>query len=159
MVKNILLIGVAALIGYTLYRKGVSQYYKAQGWDWKLIRFDILKLTLSQLRAYVAIELKNTSDLSATVEQVKFDVFSNEVFIGQVSRPEPYTINANSAKQFDFVADINLRYTRNLFPTLLKALADKDLPLMFSGSFVVRQGVAKVKVPFEYNTTLKELYS
>ena len=87
MVKNILLIGVAALLGYTLYRKGVSQYYKAQGWDWKLIRFDILKLTLSQLRAYVAIELKNTSDLSATVEQVKFDVFSNEVFIGQVSLP------------------------------------------------------------------------
>ena len=159
MVKNILLIGVAAFLGYTLYRKGVSQYYKAQNWDWKLVRFDILKLTFSQLRAYIDIELKNTSDLSATVEQVVFDIYSNEVFIGQVSRPEPYTINANSAKNFDFVADIDLRMTRNLFPTLLKALADGDLPLLFIGSFVVRQGVAKVTVPFEYRTTLKELYS
>lgn len=159
MVKNILLIGVAAFLGYTIWRKGVKQYYKAQGWDWELKDFQVLNLSLSRLRAFVAIELKNTSSVVATVQDVEFDVYTNEVYLGRVSRPEPYTIPANSTKDFDFVADVNLQYTNAIFPTLVKALRELDLPLSFRGSFVVRQGVVAGKIPFEYDTTLKELYS
>ena len=159
MVKNILLIGVAAFLVYTIWRKGAKQYYKAQGWDWELKDFQVLNLSLSRLRAFVAIELKNTSSVVATVQDVEFDVYTNEVYLGRVSRPEPYTIPANSTKDFDFVADVNLQYTNAIFPTLVKALRELDLPLSFRGSFVVRQGVVAGKIPFEYDTTLKELYS
>ena len=159
MVKNILLVGVAAFIGYSLWRKGVKQYYKAQGWDWELKDFQILNLSLTRLRAFVAIELKNTSSVVATVQDIQFDVYTKDVYLGRVSRPEPYTIPANSTKDFDFVADVNLQYTEAIFPALVGALKDLDLPLRFAGSFVVRQGVVTGKIPFEYETTLKELYS
>lgn len=159
MVKNIIFIGIAALLGISLFKKAKGQFYKAQGWDWRLTRFEVLNLTFNQLRAYVGIDLKNTSDVSATVEQVEFDVLTDDIFLGSVERPEPLTIDGNATKNFDFVININLLVAQNLFPTILKALTDKDLPLTFVGSFVVRKAGVKFNVPFTYNTTIRELYS
>lgn len=158
--KQFFLLGIAGILGYGLFKKARIQYYKAQGWDWELRQFRIISVTTRYLRAYIELILKNTSDIPAVVKDVNVKAYSEGVYLGSGVRSAEHTVLGSGQNVFGFTADVDFSSVKSNAQALLRNVAEnKDLPITFTGSFKMKQGVLWINIPFEYETSAKTLYS
>ena len=130
----------ATIIGYLVYKKYVLA--KTISVFFKSIDFSSMSLLYPTIN--VVVQINNPTDITATIQNIKGDLYLNNVYIGNVIGITPTELFTGSNT---LRIPITLSYTG--VASLIKGLSTKGINLRFSGSILV--DLITLPLNFEYN--------
>lgn len=137
-------------------------FIKLKAWDFSYNGLTIKDVSFvgnkPKVSAEVSITLINKSDFVAKIKDINIQVFSKEVRLGSVERPEELTIKAKGSSEVKFLINFNsdglIDNWKLLAGTLLST---SNLPIDFVGQLKMNIAGIWTKVPIKYSTTGKDL--
>jgi LEA14-like dessication related protein len=130
----------ATIIVYLVYKKYVLA--KTISVFFKSIDFSSMSLLYPTIN--VVVQINNPTDITATIQNIKGDLYLNNVYIGNVIGITPTELFTGSNT---LRIPITLSYTG--VASLIKGLSTKGINLRFSGSILV--DLITLPLNFEYN--------
>ena len=130
----------ATIIGYLVYKKYVLA--KTISVFFKTIDFSSMSLLYPTIN--IVVQVNNPTDITATIQNIKGDLYLNNTYIGNVIGITPTTLVTGSSI---LRIPITLSYTG--VASLIKGLSTKGINLRFNGSIMV--DLIVLPLNFEYN--------
>ena len=130
----------ATIIGYLVYKKFVLA--KTISVFFKTIDFSSMSLLYPTIN--IVVQINNPTDITATIQNIKGDLYLNNTYIGNVIGITPTTLVTGSST---LRIPITLSYTG--VASLIKGLSTKGINLRFTGSIMV--DLIVLPLNFEYN--------
>jgi len=130
----------ATIIGYLVYKKYVLA--KTISVFFKSIDFSSMSLLYPTIN--IVVQINNPTDITATIQNIKGDLYLNNNYIGNVIGITPTTLVTGSST---LRIPITLSYTG--VASLIKGLSTKGINLRFTGSIMV--DLIVLPLNFEYN--------
>lgn len=130
----------ATIIGYLVYKKYVLA--KTISVFFKSIDFSSMSLLYPTIN--IVVQVNNPTDITATIQNIKGDLYLNNTYIGNVIGITPTTLVTGSST---LRIPITLSYTG--VASLIKGLSTKGINLRFNGSIMV--DLIVLPLNFEYN--------
>ena len=130
----------ATIIGYLVYKKFVLA--KTVSVFFKSIDFSSMSLLYPTIN--IVVQINNPTDITATIQNIKGDLYLNNTYIGNVIGITPTTLVTGSST---LRIPITLSYTG--VASLIKGLSTKGINLRFTGSIMV--DLIVLPLNFEYN--------
>lgn len=130
----------ATIVGYIIYKKYVLA--KTLSVIFKTIDFSSMSFLNPTLN--LVVQVNNPTDITATIQNIKGDLFINNVFIGYVVGITPTTLQMGSS-----ILKIPVTLTYNGVADLIKGFNTKGLRLRFNGIIMV--DLITLPLNFEYN--------
>lgn len=130
----------ATIIGYLVYKKYVLA--KTISVFFKTIDFSSMSLLYPTIN--IVVQVNNPTDITATIQNIKGDLYLNNTYIGNVIGITPTTLVTGSST---LRIPITLSYTG--VASLIKGLSTKGINLRFTGSIMV--DLIVLPLNFEYN--------
>ena len=130
----------ATIIGYLVYKKYVLA--KTVSVFFKSIDFSSMSLLYPTIN--IVVQVNNPTDITATIQNIKGDLYLNNTYIGNVIGITPTTLVTGSST---LRIPITLSYTG--VASLIKGLSTKGINLRFTGSIMV--DLIVLPLNFEYN--------
>jgi LEA14-like dessication related protein len=130
----------ATIIGYLVYKKYVLA--KTISVFFKSIDFSSMSLLYPTIN--IVVQVNNPTDITATIQNIKGDLYLNNTYIGNVIGITPTTLVTGSST---LRIPITLSYTG--VASLIKGLSTKGINLRFTGSIMV--DLITLPLNFEYN--------
>jgi LEA14-like dessication related protein len=130
----------ATIIGYLVYKKYVLA--KTISVFFKSIDFSSMSLLYPTIN--IVVQVNNPTDITATIQNIKGDLYLNNTYIGNVIGITPTTLVTGSST---LRIPITLSYTG--VASLIKGLSTKGINLRFTGSIMV--DLIVLPLNFEYN--------
>ena len=130
----------ATIIGYLVYKKYVLA--KTVSVFFKSIDFSSMSLLYPTIN--IVVQINNPTDITATIQNIKGDLYLNNTYIGNVIGITPTTLVTGSST---LRIPITLSYTG--VASLIKGLSTKGINLRFTGSIMV--DLIVLPLNFEYN--------
>ena len=130
----------ATIIGYLVYKKYVLA--KTISVFFKSIDFSSMSLLYPTIN--IVVQINNPTDITATIQNIKGDLYLNNTYIGNVIGITPTTLVTGSST---LRIPITLSYTG--VASLIKGLSTKGINLRFTGSIMV--DLIVLPLNFEYN--------
>jgi len=145
-----------------LSRYMYKQIQEAKNWDFLMGKsyFGSIKLVNNKpvLKGSVEINFINKSDFKATIKDMDIQVFSKDIRIGSIQKPQVITILPKNSTLLVFDLTLDTNEIVDKWNVLLgTALTSKNIPLDFVGQFKVKMPWGFMKVPVKYSTTGKDL--
>jgi len=130
----------ATIIGYLVYKKYVLA--KTVSVFFKTIDFSSMSLLYPTIN--IVVQVNNPTDITATIQNIKGDLYLNNTYIGNVIGITPTTLVTGSSI---LRIPVTLSYTG--VASLIKGLSTKGINLRFTGSIMV--DLIVLPLNFEYN--------
>jgi LEA14-like dessication related protein len=130
----------ATIIGYLVYKKYVLA--KTVSVFFKSIDFSSMSLLYPTIN--IVVQVNNPTDITATIQNIRGDLYLNNTYIGNVIGITPTTLVTGSST---LRIPITLSYTG--VASLIKGLSTKGINLRFNGSIMV--DLIVLPLNFEYN--------
>jgi len=130
----------ATIIGYLVYKKYVLA--KTISVFFKSIDFSSMSLLYPTIN--IVVQINNPTDITATIQNIKGDLYLNNVFVGNVIGITPTTLVTGSST---LRIPVTLSYTG--VASLIKGLNTGGINLRFTGSIMV--DLITLPLNFEYN--------
>jgi len=130
----------ATIIGYIVYKK----YVLAKTFSVFFKSIDFSSMTLLYPTINIIVQVNNPTDISATIQNIKGDLYLNNIYVGNVIGITPTTLVPGSAT---LRIPITLSYTG--VASLIKGLKTGGINLRFTGSIMV--DLITLPLNFEYN--------
>lgn len=130
----------ATIIGYLVYKKYVLA--KTISVFFKSIDFSSISLLYPTIN--IVVQINNPTDITATIQNIKGDLYLNNVFVGNVIGITPTTLVTGSST---LRIPVTLSYTG--VASLINGLKTKGINLRFTGSIMV--DLITLPLNFEYN--------
>jgi len=130
----------ATIIGYLVYKKYVLA--KTISVFFKSIDFSSMSLLYPTIN--IVVQVNNPTDITATIQNIKGDLYLNNTYIGNVIGITPTTLVTGSST---LRIPVTLSYTG--VASLIKGLSTKGINLRFTGSIMV--DLIVLPLNFEYN--------
>ena len=130
----------ATIIGYLVYKKYVLA--KTISVFFKSIDFSSMSLLYPTIN--IVVQVNNPTDITATIQNIKGDLYLNNTYIGNVIGITPTTLVTGSST---LRIPVTLSYTG--VASLIKGLSTKGINLRFTGNIMV--DLITLPLNFEYN--------
>jgi len=130
----------ATIIGYLVYKKYVLA--KTISVFFKSVDFSSMSLLYPTIN--IVVQVNNPTDITATIQNIKGDLYLNNVFVGNVIGITPTTLVTGSST---LRIPVTLSYTG--VASLIKGLNTGGINLRFTGSIMV--DLITLPLNFEYN--------
>jgi LEA14-like dessication related protein len=130
----------ATIIGYLVYKKYVLA--KTISVFFKSIDFSSMSILYPTIN--IVVQVNNPTDITATIQNIKGDLYLNNTYIGNVIGITPTTLVTGSST---LRIPITLSYTG--VASLIKGLSTRGINLRFTGSIMV--DLITLPLNFEYN--------
>ena len=130
----------ATIIGYLVYKKYVLA--KTISVFFKSIDFSSMSLLYPTIN--IVVQINNPTDITSTIQNIKGDLYLNNVFVGNVIGITPTTLVTGSST---LRIPVTLSYTG--VASLINGLKTKGINLRFTGSIMV--DLITLPLNFEYN--------
>jgi LEA14-like dessication related protein len=130
----------ATIIGYLVYKKYVLA--KTISVFFKSIDFSSMSLLYPTIN--IVVQINNPTDITAQVQNIKGDLYLNNIYIGNVIGITPTTLITGSST---LRIPVTLSYTG--VASLIKGLNTGGINLRFTGSIMV--DLITLPLNFEYN--------
>ena len=130
----------ATIIGYLVYKK----YVLAKTFSVFFKSIDFSNMTLLYPTINIIVQINNPTDISATIQNIKGDLYLNNTYIGNVIGITPTTLVTGSST---LRIPVTLSYIG--VASLIKGLSTKGISLRFTGSIMV--DLITLPLNFEYN--------
>jgi len=130
----------ATIIGYLVYKKYVLA--KTISVFFKSIDFSSMSLLYPTIN--IVVQINNPTDITATVQNIKGDLYLNNIYVGNVIGITPTTLITGSST---LRIPVTLSYTG--VASLIKGLNTGGINLRFTGSIMV--DLITLPLNFEYN--------
>jgi LEA14-like dessication related protein len=130
----------ATIIGYLVYKKYVLA--KTISVFFKSIDFSSMSLLYPTIN--VVVQINNPTDITATIQNIKGDLYLNNTYIGNVIGITPTTLATGSS-----ILRIPITLSYVGVASLIKGLSTKGVNLRFTGSIMV--DLITLPLNFEYN--------
>jgi LEA14-like dessication related protein len=130
----------ATIIGYLVYKKYVLA--KTISVFFKTIDFSSMSLLYPTIN--IVVQVNNPTDITATIQNIKGDLYLNNTYIGNVIGITPTTLVTGSSI---LRIPVTLSYTG--VASLIRGLSTKGINLRFTGSIMV--DLITLPLNFEYN--------
>lgn len=130
----------ATIIGYLVYKKYVLA--KTISVFFKSIDFSSMSLLFPTIN--IIVQINNPTDITATIQNIKGDLYLNNVYVGNVIGITPTTLVTGTST---LRIPITLSYTG--VASIIKGLSTKGMNLKFTGSILV--DFITLPLNFEYN--------
>jgi len=130
----------ATIIGYLVYKKYVLA--KTISVFFKSIDFSSMSLLYPTIN--IVVQINNPTDITATIQNIKGDLYLNNTYIGNVIGITPTTLVTGSST---LRIPVTLSYIG--VASLIKGLNTKGVNLRFTGSIMV--DLITLPLNFEYN--------
>lgn len=150
----------AAGVVYLLYQ--VYKYWQGQSklinqWDWEFKKLSVLAVTKDFIELELSIDLKNESNITATVTGLDFDVYLQNRHIGRALSNDVFYFAPYATSNIK----IRFRSTYANLLTIVKGMLvqGKNMQVRIQGEMKAEtlKGLF-VPVPIVYSTTVKELF-
>jgi LEA14-like dessication related protein len=130
----------ATIIGYLVYKKYVLA--KTISVFFKSVDFSSMSLLYPTIN--IVVQVNNPTDITATIQNIKGDLYLNNVYVGNVIGITPTTLVTGSST---LRIPVTLSYTGVV--SLIKGLNTGGINLRFTGSIMV--DLITLPLNFEYN--------
>jgi LEA14-like dessication related protein len=130
----------ATIIGYLVYKKYVLA--KTISVFFKSVDFSSMSILYPTIN--ILVQINNPTDITSTIQNIKGDLFLNNIFIGNVIGITPTTLTTGSSI---LKIPVTLSYTG--VASLLKGLKSGGVNLRFNGTILV--DLITLPLNFEYN--------
>ena len=130
----------ATIIGYLVYKKYVLA--KTISVFFKSIDFSSMSILYPTIN--ILVQINNPTDITSTIQNIKGDLFLNNIYIGNVIGITPTTLTTGSSI---LKIPVTLSYTG--VASLIKGLNTGGINLRFTGSIMV--DLITLPLNFEYN--------
>ena len=130
----------ATIIGYLVYKKYVLA--KTISVFFKSIDFSSMSLLYPTIN--IVVQVNNPTDISVTIQNIKGDLYLNNVYVGNVIGITPTTLSTGSSI---LRIPVTLSYTG--VAALIKGTKTGGINLRFNGSILV--DLITLPLNFEYN--------
>jgi LEA14-like dessication related protein len=130
----------ATIIGYLVYKKYVLA--KTISVFFKSIDFSNMSLLYPTIN--IVVQINNPTDITAQVQNIKGDLYLNNIYVGNVIGITPTTLVTGSST---LRIPVTLSYTG--VASLIKGLKTGGINLRFTGSIMV--DLITLPLNFEYN--------
>ena len=130
----------ATIIGYLVYKKYVLA--KSTSVFFKSIDFSSMSLLYPTIN--IVVQVNNPTDITATIQNIKGDLYLNNIYVGNVIGITPTILQTGSSI---LRIPVTLSYTG--VASLIKGFSTGGIKLGFSGSILV--DFITLPLNFEYN--------
>lgn len=130
----------ATIIGYLVYKKYVLA--KSTSVFFKSIDFSSMSLLYPTIN--LVVQVNNPTDITATIQNIKGDLYLNNIYVGNVIGITPTILQTGSSI---LRIPVTLSYTGVL--SLIKGFNTGGIKLKFNGSILV--DFITLPLDFEYN--------
>jgi LEA14-like dessication related protein len=130
----------ATIIGYLVYKKYVLA--KSISVFFKSIDFSSMSLLYPTIN--IVVQINNPTDVTATIQNIKGDLYLNKTYVGNVIGITPTTLETGSST---LRIPVTLSYTG--VASIIKGFNFGDLKLKFKGTLLV--DYIELPLEFEYN--------
>ena len=130
----------ATIIGYLVYKK----YVLAKTFSVFFKSIDFSSMTILYPTINIVVQINNPTDISATIQNIRGDLYLNNVYIGNVIGITPTKLVPGSST---LRIPITLSYVGVV--SLIKGLSTKGINLRFTGNIMV--DLITLPLNFEYN--------
>jgi len=130
----------ATIIGYLVYKKYVLA--KTISVFFKTIDFSSMSLLYPTIN--IVVQINNPTDITATIQNIKGDLYLNNVYVGNVIGITPTTLVTGSST---LRIPVTLSYSG--VASLIRGLNTGGINLRFTGSIIV--DLITLPLNFEYN--------
>jgi LEA14-like dessication related protein len=130
----------ATIIGYLVYKKYVLA--KTISVFFKSVDFSSMSLLYPTIN--IVVQVNNPTDITATIQNIKGDLYLNNVYVGNVIGITPTTLVTGSST---LRIPVTLSYTG--VASLIRGLNTGGINLRFTGSIMV--DLITLPLNFEYN--------
>lgn len=135
MKKAPILIGLTALAYYFYY-----QYIKAKKIDLKVAKIKIdsnwTKYGINKLPVVVTLNIYNPSDLEATIDTIKADVFLNDTYLATIFKTDKIKIESKKNSPVDTTILIDISSAPANIETIIEYFTGKQPASIFIKGFV-----------------------
>lgn len=161
--KKILIGSAVALavgaVAYNRYNFYVTEGKKLFDYGWELSGVKVTRSSKGVVGLDVDATLTNPSAIGAEITDMLIKIYVGGVFIGTVTDIEPFYVEPNGSYTMPIHLDIDVADLKSHAVSLsIALLKGKDLPMKFEGYARIKHGIIPFKVPFSYNTTIKEYF-
>jgi len=151
---------VAGLMGRYVYRNIVL----AKDYDFKFNGFIPTGIRLTgddpKISGKASLQFINKSDIKAVIKDINIQVFSKNVRLGAIEKPEVVSIAPKGFTTFNFDISFNPKSVVDNWRILTSTIInDKNIPMDFVGQLKVDTAFGFIKIPIKYSTTGKDLYA
>jgi LEA14-like dessication related protein len=130
----------ATIIGYLVYKKYVLA--KTISVFFKSIDFSSMSLLYPTIN--LVVQVNNPTDITATIQNIKGDLYLNNIYVGNVIGITPTTLQTGSST---LRIPVTLSYSGVI--SIIKGQASGGINLRFTGSIMV--DLITLPLNFEYN--------
>lgn len=130
----------ATIIGYLVYKKYVLA--KTISVFFKSVDFSSISLLYPTIN--IVVQVNNPTDITATIQNIKGDLYLNNIYVGNVIGITPTTLQTGSSI---LKIPVTLSYTG--VASIIRGLSSGGLHLKFSGTIMV--DLITLPLDFEYN--------
>lgn len=130
----------ATIIGYLVYKKYVLA--KTISVFFKTIDFSSMSLLYPTIN--IVVQINNPTDITATIQNIKGDLYLNNVYVGNVIGITPTTLVTGSST---LRIPVTLSYSG--VASLIRGINTGGINLRFTGSIIV--DLITLPLNFEYN--------
>ena len=149
-------LGVGTVLG-SFYAYYLWNMKLLENFEYKIVGFKILNSNINKIRFQINLNIINESSIAVTVNNYDFDVYLNNVKVGNVSNASTNQVlkGGGQVSSFSILGDIQ---TFSLIGTgLLSALSCKNSTLRLKGFYGIRKGFIKLKdLPMDETFDLAE---
>lgn len=156
------IIGLFAVGGIGLVAYGFYSYFKKQAgllkdFQWKLLNFDLTKVSLTLVKGKVVIRFSSISDLEFIVEEFILKVYVNGQEAGYVNDVTQSLIPANGYSDIPIEFTINPQYLiKDIADIAAYTLKQKDAIITLNGYCSVKSGFVKATIPIKCNCSVQK---
>ena len=150
-------LGTIAIIGVIGWKYYSSQISKLFAYSWSVNSIKLTTIGGGKLGLNINAKLTNPSEIKATISNMFIKIYLGDVFVGTVTDIDSFTIEPKGSYDLPLNLNFLLSNLSGNWVDLARMLREKkDLPLVFDGYANVKYKIANVKVPFRYETTVKD---
>lgn len=152
-------LGTIAIIGVIGWKYYSNQISKLFSYSWSINSVKVTTLGGGKLGLAINAKLTNPSEIKAEISNMFIKIYLGGVFLGTVTDIKPFIVEPQGSYDLPLNIDFTLSNLSGNWVDLARKFREKkDLPLVFEGYASVKYKFAKAKVPFTYETTVKDYF-
>lgn len=156
---------ISVILGVVFITVGLAYWYysnqlkKLFSYSWDIKNLKFTRVGNGKVEMDIVAQLTNPSEIKLEVSGLFIKIYVSNQLVGTVTDVNPFVVESQGQYDLPMHISFNAKDFIGNWVALLKDLRNtKDLPLKFEGYATVKYGI-KTKIPFTYNTTIKEYLS
>jgi LEA14-like dessication related protein len=158
--KALFILGGLGLLGFGVYKYFKTQVATLSNFTWKVTKFKILKISLSELSIDVNFLIHSDADLEAKVNKLYLDLYLQGKNVGYISEEKGFVIPAKGSADIPLHISISPQsILKNIIDVTLGSVKNKDVMFKLNGFANIKSGFISTTLPITYETSIKQYLS